>query len=184
MSFVKELDREVNHICTLLRAQTDIDIKTTSLEELSVHIKNILEDSYVYKNISEFDYRVEFMKFVESIELEIGDLETQHLKDSLTEINYLQAQINKIEKDNVLELAKITKSIKDKLKLCIDNMFKYNLFSEHVNYRFGGRGGNLFVIDTTKRAIKDRFRYLINTEALGFNLGISHKAYISNTLAV
>ncbi|QBK64110.1 BppA, partial (plasmid) [Borrelia miyamotoi] len=48
-----------------------------------MHIKSMLEDSYVYKNISEFDYRVEFMKFVESIELEIGDLETQHLKDSL-----------------------------------------------------------------------------------------------------
>ncbi|QFP42672.1 BppA, partial (plasmid) [Borrelia miyamotoi] len=72
MSFVKELAREVNHICTRLRSQTDIDIKTTSLEELGVHIKSILEDSYIYKNISELDYRVEFMEFVESIELEIG----------------------------------------------------------------------------------------------------------------
>ncbi|WDS47517.1 DUF244 domain-containing protein [Borrelia miyamotoi] len=180
MLFVKELDREVNHICTLLRAQTDIDIKTTSLEELSVHIKSILEDSYIYKNISELDYRVEFMEFVESIELEIGEVETQRLKDILIEINYLQAQINKIEKDNALELAKITKSIKDKLKLCIDNMFKDNLFSEHVNYRFGG---NLFVLDTTKRAIKDRFRYLISKEDLGFNLGTSYNAYIPDTLA-
>ncbi|WAZ72508.1 DUF244 domain-containing protein (plasmid) [Borrelia miyamotoi] len=96
------------------------------------------------------------------------------------EINCLQAQNNKIEKDNALELAKITKSIKDKFKLCIDNMFKDNLFSEYVNYRFGG---NLFVLDTTKRAIKDRFRYLISKEDLGFNLGTSYNAYISNTLA-
>ncbi|AOW96117.1 hypothetical protein AXH25_05260 (plasmid) [Borrelia miyamotoi] len=178
MSFVKELDIEVVRICKSLRAEGDI--QTIDLQTLSEHIKSMLEDSYVYKNLSELDYKVEFMKFVESIELEIGEVQTQHLKDSLTEINYLKAQINKIEKDNALELAKITKSIKDKLKLCIDNMFKDNLFSEHVNYRFGG---NLFVIDTTKRAIKDRFRYLINTDALGFNLGSSYNAYILDTLA-
>ncbi|QTL84317.1 DUF244 domain-containing protein [Borrelia miyamotoi] len=178
MSFVKELDIEVVRICKSLRAEGDI--QTIDLQTLSEHIKSMLEDSCVYKNLSELDYKVEFMKFVESIELEIGEVQTQHLKDSLTEINYLKAQINKIEKDNALELAKITKSIKDKLKLCIDNMFKDNLFSEHVNYRFGG---NLFVIDTTKRAIKDRFRYLINTDALGFNLGSSYNAYILDTLA-
>ncbi|QBK64077.1 DUF244 domain-containing protein (plasmid) [Borrelia miyamotoi] len=166
MLFVKELDREVNHICTLLRAQTDIDIKTTSLEELSVHINNILAGSVLYQSLSQLDYKFEFMEFVKSINLELSKEKSLYLKGRLMTINHLQLHMNDIEKEHALNLAKITKPVKDEIKTYMDEICKEYSLLEHVNYKFDS---NLFVIDTTKRAIKDRLRSLTGIDNFIFS---------------
>lgn len=84
-----------------------------------------------------------------------------NLKRRLEKISALQSEIDKVEEEtkkaHALELSRVTKPIKDKLKSQIDDLMDKFSLNEHINYDFDG---NLFHIDMSRRAIKDRFKFL------------------------
>ncbi|AHH13438.1 Hypothetical protein BHO_0011305 (plasmid) [Borrelia hermsii YBT] len=156
---VSRMEAEVSSIAKTLRAKYDIeDLDLDSLSEL---IQEGIESSEVYKDFSESEYKDDFLEFVRCTDLEIDKEKDNRLKGCLSEISALQTEIEEAEEiaknRHTQELYKATKPMKDKLKSRIDEIFAEFSLMEHVNYCFEG---NLFSLDTTKRAIKDRFKSL------------------------
>ncbi|UPA11186.1 DUF244 domain-containing protein (plasmid) [Borrelia parkeri] len=144
-----------------LKSNSDIDIKNIDLDELSVIIEDFLKNSFVYQELCDMDFKFEFLTFLKASHLEIDEDENLNLKRHLEKIIALQSEIDKVEettkKDHALELSRLTKPIKDKLKFQIDALVKEFSLNEHINYDFDG---NLFHLDMSRRAIKDRFKFL------------------------
>ncbi|WP_330730423.1 DUF244 domain-containing protein [Borrelia turicatae] len=158
---VSRLEREVNNIAKSLKLNSDIDIKNIDLDELSVIIGDCLKNSFVYQELCDMDFKFDFLEFIKSIQLEINNEEFLNLKRRLEKISALQSEIDKVEEEtkkaHALELSRLTKPIKDKLKFQIDALVKEFSLNEHINYDFDG---NLFHLDMSRRAIKDRFKFL------------------------
>ncbi|WP_051480095.1 DUF244 domain-containing protein [Borrelia coriaceae] len=156
---LQRLEVEVSRIARYLKQ--NCDVKNINLDALIILIDNLFKASCLYNELSKSNYKINFLDFVKSVDLEIDYDENKRLKGCLLEINDLQCKIDKVENDtkkkHKLELDKITKPIKDKLKLCINSVLGEFSLLEHIHYYLEG---NLFSIDTTKRAIKDRFKSL------------------------
>ncbi|UPA16820.1 DUF244 domain-containing protein (plasmid) [Borrelia coriaceae] len=156
---IEKLESEVNRIARYLKQ--NCDVKNINLDALITLIDNFFKASCLYNELSKSNYKIDFLDFVNSVDLDTNSYENQRLKGCLLEINDLQCKIDKVENDtkkkHKLELDKITKPIKDKLKLCINSVLGEFSLLEHIHYYLEG---NLFSIDTTKRAIKDRFKSL------------------------
>ncbi|WP_434757477.1 DUF244 domain-containing protein (plasmid) [Borrelia puertoricensis] len=161
MTEVSRLEREVSSIAQSLKSNSDIDIKNIELDELSDIIRDFLKGNFVYEELCDVDFRLEFLEFVKSSQLEIEGGEILNLSRRLVEINALQSEIDKVEEEtkkaHALELSRLTKPIKDKLKFQIDDLYRKFSLNEHINYDFEG---NRFCLDMSKRAIKDRFKFL------------------------
>ncbi|UPA11092.1 DUF244 domain-containing protein (plasmid) [Borrelia parkeri] len=161
MTEVSRLEQEVSRIAKSLKSNSDIDIKNIDLDELSVIIEDFLKNSFVYQELCDMDFKFEFLTFLKASHLEIDEDENLNLKRHLEKIIALQSEIDKVEettkKDYALELSRLTKPIKDKLKFQIDALVKEFSLNEHINYDFDG---NLFHLDMSRRAIKDRFKFL------------------------
>ncbi|AHH13273.1 Hypothetical protein BHO_0011302 (plasmid) [Borrelia hermsii YBT] len=151
----------MNSIVKFLKSKNDIFIKNIELDELSIIIGDFLKESFVYEELCDVDFKFDFLEFVKSLKLEIDDEEILNLKRCLGEVSALQSEIDRIEEEtkkaHALELSRLTKPIKDKLKSQIDDLMDKFSLIEHVNYDFEG---DLFHLDMTKRAIKDRFKFL------------------------
>ncbi|WP_434757317.1 DUF244 domain-containing protein (plasmid) [Borrelia puertoricensis] len=156
MTEVSRLEREVSSIAQSLKSNSDIDIKNIDLDELSDIIRDFLKNNFVYEELCYVDFRLEFLEFVKSSQLEIDEDEILNLSRRLVEINALQSEIDKVEEETKkahgLEFSRLTKLIKDKFKFQIDDLYRKFSLNEHINYDFGG---NLFYLDMSKRAIKD-----------------------------
>ncbi|UPA11673.1 DUF244 domain-containing protein (plasmid) [Borrelia parkeri] len=174
MTEVSRLEREVNNIAKSLKSNSDIDIKNIDLDELSVIIEDLLKNSFVYQELCDMDFKFEFLTFLKASQLEIDEDENLDLKRRLEKIIALQSEIDKVEettkKDHALELSRLTKPIKDKLKFQIDALMKEFSLNEHINYDFDG---NLFHLDMSRRAIKDRFKFLSSVMDFTFSSNLN-----------
>ncbi|UPA18573.1 DUF244 domain-containing protein [Borrelia puertoricensis] len=161
MTEVSRLEGEVSSIAQSLKSSSDIDIKNIDLDELSDIIRDFLRNNFLYEELCDVDFKLEFLEFVKSSQLEIDEDEILDLSRRLDEINALQSEIDKVEEETkkaqALELARVTKPIKDKLKFQIEDLYRKFSLNEHINYNFDG---NRFSLDMSKRAIKDRFKFL------------------------
>ncbi|UPA15214.1 DUF244 domain-containing protein [Borrelia turicatae] len=162
MTEVSRLEQEVSRIAKSLKLDSDIGIENIDLDELSVIITDFLKNSFVYQELCDMDFKFDFLEFVKSSQLEIdGEDEILNLKRRLEKISALQSEIDKVEEEtkkaHALELSRVTKPIKDKLKSQIDDLMDKFSLNEHINYDFDG---NLFHVDMSRRAIKDRFKFL------------------------
>ncbi|APS99098.1 hypothetical protein Bmayo_05430 (plasmid) [Borreliella mayonii] len=117
-------------------------------------VEDLVERSDFYNSGNEFDWKIEFAKYLDCIDLEIKDRQVaEKVAYYLMEINSEREGLNKIQNEN----KKREKSYKDSMKMKIDIIKNICPLIEHVNYRFGEF---VFILDSKKRAISDRLKVL------------------------
>ncbi|XOU12982.1 DUF244 domain-containing protein (plasmid) [Borreliella americana] len=125
-------------------------------------VEDLVERSDFYRSGVEFDWKKEFAKYLDCIDLEIKDRQdAEKLACNLMEFDREREEVNKIQNES----RKKEKPHKDKMKMISDNIKNICPLIEHVNYRFGEF---VFTLDSKKRAISDRLKVLLPTSGKVF----------------
>ncbi|WP_051373902.1 YqaJ viral recombinase family protein [Borrelia hispanica] len=116
MVYISALDMEVRRICNLIKNDKSIELTNIDIENLTNHIKLLLQDSKFCSDLAELNYKDEFINFLNIVNLNIGAEERELLEKHLVDIQSKQTEIEKKEKENAKELYALTKQYKDVLK--------------------------------------------------------------------
>ncbi|AHH06946.1 Hypothetical protein BCD_0880 (plasmid) [Borrelia crocidurae DOU] len=98
MIYIAVLDMEVDRICNIIKRDNSIDLANIDIENLTNHIRLLLQDSKYYSDLSELNYKDEFMIFINIVTLNIGAEEKALLEKHLVDIQSKQTEIEKKEK--------------------------------------------------------------------------------------
>ncbi|AHH07873.1 Hypothetical protein BCD_1807 (plasmid) [Borrelia crocidurae DOU] len=157
MIYIAALDMEVERICNIIKRDKSIDLANIDIEDFINHIKLFLQDSKYYSDLSELNYKDEFVNFLNIVKLNISAEEQELLEKHLVDIQSKQTEIEKKEKENAKELYALTKQDKDVLKDIFGKLSMDFELTDNIVYRVGK---NVFALNSGKRAIKDRFKLI------------------------
>ncbi|WP_051410779.1 DUF244 domain-containing protein [Borrelia duttonii] len=157
MIYIAALDMEVKRICDLIKNDNSIDLANIDIEDLTNHIRLLLQDSKFCSELAELNYKDEFISFIKIVKLNIGAEEQELLEKHLVDIQSKQTEIEKKEKENAKELYALTKPDKDILKDIFGKLSMEFSLTDNIVYRLGK---NIFALNSGKRAIKDRFKLI------------------------
>ncbi|WP_318250830.1 DUF244 domain-containing protein [Borrelia duttonii] len=179
MIYIAALDMEVERIFNLLNNDNSIDLLNIDIENLTNHIKLLLQDSKFCSSLAELNYKYEFMSFINIVNLNIGAEERELLEKHLVDIQSKQTEIEKKEKENAKELYALTKQDKDVLKDIFGKLSMDFKLTDNIVYRLGK---NVFALNSGKRAIKDRFKLITDHYDIN-DISSSRKFSISNPVS-
>ncbi|WP_049752334.1 hypothetical protein [Borrelia duttonii] len=77
MIYIATLDMEVERMCNLIKRDKSIDLANIDIEDLTNHIKLLLQDSELYSELAELNYKDEFINFINIVTLNIGNADRE-----------------------------------------------------------------------------------------------------------